>query len=208
MVYKTEFLLINNTYKMTDQEIIKEIRYGNITSSERALKYMYASFYSMTEHMILKNSGIKADAKDVFQDAMIVFYNKIKQDDFKLNSKISTFLYAISRNIWLKKLRDNKKSTNNLSIEDLHLIGTDDIQMVLEFSENQIILGDLLEKSGPKCVALLKAFYFEKLRIRKIAELQNYSSEQVVKNQKSRCIKKIKTLLMKNKNYRESLSTQ
>jgi len=145
--------------------------------------------------------------KDIFQDAMIVMYNKAKIESFELNSKLSTFLYSISRNLWLKHLRDNKLSSNNLVASDLQIKGGDDIHNELEFREDQKLLGDLLQKSGAKCVALLKAFYFEKLKMKKIVELQSYSSEQVAKNQKVRCIKKIRILLMENKEFRDSLGS-
>jgi len=122
-----------------------------------------------------------------------------------LTGKTSTYLYSIARNIWLRRLRDNKKKTNSISLEGIELISDQDIDRELVFSEDQIILGKLLNQSGEKCVALLKAFYFEKLKIRKIAETLNYSSEQVAKNQKAICLKKLKAILLKNKVYKNTL---
>lgn len=188
---------------MTDQELIEEIKTGHISSSQKAMRHLYKTCYPMTENMVRNNKGSIADAQDIFQDAMIVVYNRIKQEDFSISSKISTYTFGISRNLWLKNLRDNKKSSNNLDINEMHIDSSERIDEALEFSEQQIMLGKLLMKSGQKCFELLKAFYFEKLRVKKIAELQNYSSEQIVKNQKVRCIKKIRALMQSNHEYIE-----
>jgi len=190
---------------MTDKEIVEQIKNGTSVSSDRALTEMYRNCYKMIEHLVLTNNGVKDDAQDIFQDSMVVFYNKVKQNGFELTGKASTYLYSIARNIWLRRLRDNKKNTNNMSLEGIELVSAEDIDRELVFTEDQIILGKLLKQSGEKCVELLKAFYFEKLKIRKITELLNFSSEQVVKNQKSICLKKLKVIMMKNKVYKNTL---
>lgn len=195
--------MINNTYTMTDQELIEEIRTGDVISSQKAIRHLYKTCFPMTENIVRKNNGSAADAQDIFQDAMIIMYNKIKQADFSIASKLSTYTYGVSKNLWFKHLRDNKKSSNNLSISELQIDSFERIDEDLEFTEQQVMLGKLLMKSGQKCLDLLKAFYFEKLSVKKIVELQNYSSGQIVRTQKMRCIKKIRALMHSNNEFDE-----
>ena len=67
---------------------------------------------------VLKNSGDKDDAKDVFQNTLIVFYKKVLIENFELSSKISTYLFSIAKNLWLKKLRDEK--FKRIKLEEHH----------------------------------------------------------------------------------------
>src|ERR1700749_2568921 len=87
-------------YKMTDKEIIEGIKKGD----ERVLDYLYKKNYKMMVNMIIKNNGSEDEAKDVYQDALIVLWQKLLSIDFVLSSKISTFLYSICQNLWRKEL--------------------------------------------------------------------------------------------------------
>jgi DNA-directed RNA polymerase specialized sigma24 family protein len=60
---------------MKDQEVIDKILKGD----ERALDYLYTKNYKMMVNLILKNSGTETEAKDVFQDALVVFWQKNNQ---------------------------------------------------------------------------------------------------------------------------------
>ena len=191
---------------MTDQEIIKQLRNGTMRDSSKAIRMVYKEGYPLTESLIVKNSGTKNDAEDIFQEAMVVFYKKVKHPDFSLNSKISTYLFAVSRNLWLKKLRDNRVSSTGQVVEDLHLDAGIDIQLNMEYTEEQKMIGELMMETGNKCYELLKAYYFEKQRMKKIAELLEYASEQVAKNQKVRCMKKIRIVLDRKPSYLKCLS--
>lgn len=192
---------------MTDSELIEFIRQNNVKGSDLAMRQIYKECYPMTENLVLKNSGNMADAKDIFQEAMVVFYYKVKEDDFQLSSKISTYIYSISKNQWYKKIRANKKKIEVEMPEYLEV--ESNLKIVpsqKEYNESQIALAELLQKSGEKCVKLLRAFYIENLSMLKIAKILDYSSEQVAKNKKARCLKKIRAVMLQNKEYQEKLA--
>lgn len=193
---------------MTDLEIIEILRNNDIKGSTNALKTIYKNNYYMVEDYVKKNNGTKDDAKDLFQDSVIVLYKNIKKDSFLLSGKISTYLYSISRNLWLKKLRDTKIKTTEIDTHNESFSTSETIQLKIEYSENQIFLGRLLTKAGEKCKKILKAFYYDKQSMKTIAEMQGYSSEQVAKNQKLRCLKKIRSVLNEHGLYSEHLDTK
>ena len=78
-----------------DEKIILELKKGN----HKVFKLLY-QYYPMISNMIKKNNGSEEDAKDVFQDAIIIFYKKCLEPQFKLTARISTFLYAIAQKKW------------------------------------------------------------------------------------------------------------
>jgi len=159
----------------------------------------------MIESFITKNSGTKDDAKDVFQETVISLYNNIKNDKYALDCKLSTYLFAISKNNWYKKLRKNGRMSNLEDNEYLQISSDEDIHSNLVYTEQQMLIGKLLHKVGQECGKILKLFYFEKMRMVKIAATLNYSSEQVAKNQKSKCMKKLRVVVLSSEDIQHQL---
>ncbi len=83
-----------------DELIIAEIRRKN----EVALQELYKVHYPMIVHFICSNNGTEQEAKDIYQDAIIAFYERVLQPDFVLTCKIKTYIYAVCRRLWLKRL--------------------------------------------------------------------------------------------------------
>lgn len=191
---------------MKDNLIFKLIKEESVVNNESALKAIYTSNYYMIENFVLSHGGSKDDAKDIFQDTVITFYNNVKKNQFELKSKISTYLYSISRNIWFKKLRDNKIQIAGEDFDNIkELSSNEDIHSSLEYTEEQFLIAKLLKTAGDKCKQLLTLYYYEKMRMKKISAELGYASEQVAKNQKAKCMKKIKAAVLNNEFYKRNL---
>ena len=81
-----------------------EVVLGILNNSDVILKRVYIAYFPMILKLIINNSGTPDDAKDIYQEAIIVLYNKIKSGDFELTSKLKTFIYSVCRRLWLKRL--------------------------------------------------------------------------------------------------------
>ena len=189
---------------MTDQQIITTLKESSIKGCEQALNHVYKSYYAMIESFVLQNNGTKDDAKDVFQDTVMSLYRNVKNDKYSLDSKLSTYLFSIGKNNWYKKLRKNGR-VSHLEEEHKHVSTDEDVHGDIEYTEQQKLIGKLLHKVGEECNKLLKLFYFEKMRMVKIATLLDYSSEQVAKNKKNKCMKKLRAVVLSNDNLQEQL---
>jgi DNA-directed RNA polymerase specialized sigma24 family protein len=80
---------VNNSLKSsvpTDREVIL----GILNNSEDTLNKLYKAYFAMVLQFILNNNGNEDDAKDVYQEAIIILYNKIKEGNFELSSKIES----------------------------------------------------------------------------------------------------------------------
>ena len=53
---------------MKDTEILDKITKGD----EDALKYLYKKYYRMMTKLVVTNNGTEEEAKDIYQDALIV----------------------------------------------------------------------------------------------------------------------------------------
>jgi len=83
-----------------DKAFLLELRKGE----RGAIQAVYEQAYSLCAAFVLNNNGTKDDAKDLFQEALIVLIQKLKIPEFELTANIKTYMYAIVRNLWLKKL--------------------------------------------------------------------------------------------------------
>ena len=105
----------------TDSEIIL----GILNNSDSILNRLYVGYFPMVLQLIINNNGDGDDAKDVYQEAIIILYNKVKTGDFELSSKLKTYLYSVCRRLWLKRLGqmnryggDIKDFQEYLSVDD------------------------------------------------------------------------------------------
>ena len=92
--------------RLSDEEIIAGLR----KRDNRVLEYIYKNSFQPVKQLVLNNAGSDNDAEDIFQEALIIIFKKLKEEDkFKLTSAFTTYIYSISRLLWLKHLRNIKK---------------------------------------------------------------------------------------------------
>ncbi len=182
--------------QLTDQEIITTIQSGDRVAINNALKVIYIANYESVKSLVFKSKGNAEDAADVFQQAIMVLYDHIRKGKFLGKSKLSTYLYAISRNIWYKTLKQENK-TFDLSLFDIHMstIATDEIENLVIVYEKKLTLSDLLEQLGESCKDILSDFYYSGMSLKEIAEKFDLANEATAKNKKYRCMVKLMQLV-------------
>lgn len=178
----------------TDREVVL----GILNNSEEALNKLYVGYFPMVLQFILNNNGNEDDAKDVYQEAIIVLYNKIKSGNFELSSKLKTYLYSVSRRIWLKKLAQQSKKTNNISEFENVLAVDEDMevheQKDMQFSKMKIALEGL----GEPCKTIVEDFYIHNLSMQNICEKFGYTNTDNAKTQKYKCLQRLKKIFFQS----------
>lgn len=74
----------------------------------QAYEQMYRNYFHQVAIFVKKNSGQEADAKDIFQEALIIFINKIRLPDFELTAPAGKFLVGIAKLLWLNRIKKIK----------------------------------------------------------------------------------------------------
>lgn len=160
---------------------------------------MLASVYKKSLPMITayvkQNNGSQQDGEDICQDAIFIFTQNIQKPDFVLSSEASTYIMAIAKNLWLKKLTSPKLNQQLAKAEiEFQNLSEDDEQEV-----NQLIrikqLSHALQQLGEPCHSLLKHFYFLKKTMTEIAEYFHYTNPENAKNQKYKCLQRLKKMM-------------
>lgn len=169
--------------KLSDADIIEKIKKGDETS----LDFLYKKHYRMMVSMILRNNGSEQEALDIFQDALIVFWQKAKSDDFKLTSKISTYLFSVCQNLWRKELDRKRK------FEESDKEGSEENNF--EQQEMIKIIHDCINELGDSCKQILTYHYFDGMSMDKIAEKMGLANSDTAKTKRYKCKKRLDELI-------------
>ncbi|WP_033563336.1 RNA polymerase sigma factor [Sphingobacterium sp. SYP-B4668] len=181
-----------------DQEIVD----GILAGDNLALDAIYKLYYPSISHMILQNNGSEEEAKDIFQEAVIVLYDKVTFGNFELKSKLKTYLYSICRRLWLKQLNRSGASyaTNDINDYQDTLQYEDDIakheEQDLKFSQMEAAMNKL----GEPCKTILQDFYINNHSMQEICEKFGYTNTDNAKTQKYKCLQRLKKLFFLNDN--------
>lgn len=179
---------------MEDQKIIDLIK---SQKHDKVFTTLY-KYFPVVKKMIVANGGRSEDAEDIYQEALIVFYKKAGSEDFKLTSSINTYLYSISKFMWMDQFKKQQKHAF-VDIEKEHISESDPIAIGFNAAietENQLKLAEkVISELGDRCKELLILFYFQSKKLKDIATKMGYNSENTAKNQKYKCLETAKLKL-------------
>jgi RNA polymerase sigma factor (sigma-70 family) len=182
--------------EITEQKLLEGLALNN----RKAIETIYKQHYNMVQSMVLNNSGYPDDARDIFQEAMIVLYEKVRSGSFELNCQLKTYLYSVCRRLWLKRLNQMQR----ISPEVESLGETVPVEEELEKHEQRnqdfLVMEQSLNNLGEPCRSLLKAYYLEKKNMVEIAGDFGYTNADNAKNQKYKCLMRLKKIFSQTKN--------
>lgn len=153
---------------------------------------------------MLKNSGSEEDARDLFQDVILVLFQKVRNDSFLLTCSLSTYLFSVSRLLWFKELSKRKHiSASSIILED-YADNDKDIHETAELNDRLEIYRRTFESLSVDCQKVLR-YFIEGMSITEITQKMGYKSEQHTKNRRYRCklslIKQIKSIYSLEEEY-------
>lgn len=185
--------LLMNVKTPSDSQLLADLRKSG-GAEEQALSIIYRNNKSLVEKLILKNGGSKEEAKDVFQDAVIDFYENVQEGKFRGQSTISSYLYSIARFKWLNRLKRRKTETRIIDTQQ-HEIFEESFEMNYIEKENESQVFEIFEQLGTSCKELLIYTMYYSYSMADVISKLKFNSEQVARNQKYRCLKKLKEKL-------------
>ncbi len=186
------------------QQLLLALQQPNI---DQPVAELYRQFHPSVLAMVIAQGGTEEDANDVFQDSMLSFVQTVKAGKFRGESSIKTFFISIARHLWMNELRSRQRRQqrheNYMQTSD-HWQAPPAGSVVCQSKGIETVF----EHIGEVCRQLLLGFYFEKKSMRQLLEAFNYDNEQVLRNKKSKCLKKAKELLASDTLLTESLKSQ
>ncbi len=167
---------------------------GIAAEDKGSIEQLYRQHYNMVQTMVIANAGSKDDAADLFQETVIVLYEKVKTGNFELQCLLKTFLYSVARRLWLKKLQQQQKfNSQPEGLEDVVPV-EDEIEQHLKLQNDFTIMEMAMSKIGEPCKSLLQAYYLQKKHMNTIATEFGYTNADNAKTQKYKCLVRLKKL--------------
>lgn len=170
------------------EEIISAIRSKKEING--AIQYLYSTHYRYLERYVRQNNGDEDDAADIIQECFLVFIKLIEENKFRQEASIKSYLYAITKNLWITELRKRKSMTmrGEIYTQEKEAIETDISSTLIKNESHELIMG-IFKELGEKCKSILYKFYYEDLSMKEIMMLEDFSNEQVLRNKKYKCLK-------------------
>jgi RNA polymerase sigma factor (sigma-70 family) len=172
---------------LTDNELLYLLK----TEENASFGVLYKFYFPSVSSYVRKNKGSGEDAEDIFQEAILVLLNKVRETDFVLTSSLKTYLFAISKNLWLKRLRDNKL----ISVDDLEVYQWESDSFSMEFSPEQTIdekVNSWLTKITANCQRILKAIFFYSEPMDSVMKRMGWKNRHTAASQQYKCIQQVK----------------
>jgi RNA polymerase sigma factor (sigma-70 family) len=182
---------MNKVKVFSEEEFIEGLRNGNDAVMDR----LYRLHYPTIEHFIISNNGTEDEARDIYQEAFIIFYESIRDNSLELSCKIKTYLYSVCRRLWLKRLSYKSKYLSKLQDNEEFIVFEDTDE---ENSKNELrfnIMEESLQKLGEPCRTILEDYYINDLSMQQITDKMGYTNADNAKNQKYKCLSRLKKIV-------------
>ena len=167
---------------------------GLARNDKKAIETIYKNNFNMVQALVINNNGSADDAKDVFQEAMIILYEKVKSGTFELNCQIKTYVYSVSRKLWLKKLMQQNRFVSHGENSDNLVSVEEDLEEHEKRNSEFFMMEKAISSLGEPCKSLLEAYYLQKKTMQDIAASFGYTNADNAKNQKYKCLMRLKKL--------------
>lgn len=179
--------------ELSEEKLLEALKSGIRTDENKALKQMYRNHYPSIEAYVLQNSGNEEQAKDVFQDGLVILFRHVVEGKFKAKSTLKTYHYSICRFLWLKRLRKEQK--NEPLSENFDQVFSDDPLVRFAQTEERSWVSEIWKKISDSCIEVLKMSIFYQYSMKEIAIEMEFQNSQVARNKKAKCLQALRKAL-------------
>lgn len=168
-------------------EILERPVVDTLSARNRFFEETYESVFPTVASFVHQMNGSYQDAKDIFQDALIIYFERITENSLKINVSPERYILGIAKHLWLRKFKDDRKK---VALDDFERVLYLPIDFFPSVRTKRVL--QFVEAAGNKCLDLLRSFYYERLGLKEIASTFGYGSEHSVSVQKYKCLEKVR----------------
>jgi len=179
----------------TDDQIIE----GIYRKDKSVVDWLYKKQFGRIQNFILNRGGDIETVKDVFQEAMLIVYSKIRDRGLKLTCSFSTYFFAICRNLWFHELRMRNRAGSDFMVHE---------HMVQEPAEQQEMQSELVElikyhfnNLSEDCKKVLE-LHFKRKTLTDICMILGYKDVKYTADRKYRCKKSLFNRVVNDPKYK------
>jgi RNA polymerase sigma factor (sigma-70 family) len=176
-----------------DSRLLEALRNGD----DGALEELFRRNRRPVASLVIRSHGTEDDVEDVLQEALVVLWERIRSGSFEYQARLSTFIYATAKNIWMRRLARQRRELPADS-EMFEVAGGDPTpDEELEGNERIAAVQAAMEKIGNPCRELLLLYYWEERSMEEIAGRLGFANADTAKSKKYQCKKALEQLVKK-----------
>ena len=159
-----------------DQKLIDAINKGDTKAYAQLVNRYKDLVYTLAIRMFRN----REEAEEVAQDTCIKVFKSL--DKFKGDSKFSTWIYKVTYNTCLDRIKKNKKHLNDVAIDEFTFNKLETIDNALDNlikEEKNRLIKNCINKLPEDSSALITLFYFEDLSLEEISKIINIEANTV-----------------------------
>jgi RNA polymerase sigma factor (sigma-70 family) len=188
--------------KFSNEEIIE----GILNNNSKILRCIYSENFPKVKQHICINGGSEDEAADIFQESILVIFEKARNEKLMLTVKFSTYLYAVAKVVWMAYLRKNRKEEEDFQFSEPELeYGIGEVDKYVVENERFKLVWKYFENISKDCQTIIRLFLDGK-SIEEVTQQMNYTSEQHTKNRRLRCKESLIKKIMADPKYKELCS--
>jgi RNA polymerase sigma factor (sigma-70 family) len=173
------------TYQRADGAWSEGLR----NNDPKAIQSLYVAHFTAVRHFVLKNNGSLDDAKDMFQEAITVLWLKAKDGTLLASTEPGAFLFQVSKNKWLDRLRSASQRT--MRVVPVEHIAAPESPDAAGLESRIQRLREVYDRMDGQCRNVLGRFYFQREDMATIAEALGVTEESI-RTIKYRCMMKLR----------------
>ncbi len=173
-----------------DARILDLIRRGD----EEGLVMLFNDTRATVTDFVLRNNGSSDDAGDILQEALVILWERVRNGKFEHAAKLSTFVFGVARNLWLRVLAGRKREPLRSPDHDPADTG-DSAEETLIRDEQAELIRRALDVIDATCRRLLLLFYWEERSMEEIAAMMGFANSATAKSKKYQCKKHLEVIL-------------
>ncbi|NML65648.1 sigma-70 family RNA polymerase sigma factor [Hymenobacter sp. RP-2-7] len=157
-----------------------------LTQRTATLSQLYRRTFPVVRQYVQQQGGTDQDAQDVFQDALVVFYEKMVAGTLTLTAEPGTYLAGVSRHLWQRE-RARRTRHPHLDLAEAPL------ETLAETDEPPLpAVRGYLAQLSEKCRGILLSFYYFGQPLTQVAATYGFNSVRSATVQKFKCLEHLR----------------
>ncbi|MBL7828305.1 MAG: sigma-70 family RNA polymerase sigma factor [Saprospiraceae bacterium] len=164
-----------------------------------ALRELYHAHRSDFFAFVQKKINVSpSEIADIYQDAMVIFFLNLQKGKIQeLPNGAMPYIIGIAKNLLLRRKHAAAREISFDPADEsfIHMLDfpQEHAEEPLEHAE-RLFIRERLTKLSENCLLIIKMFYYQNITIEKITQKMGYSSDEVTRVTKMRCIQKLRDM--------------
>lgn len=152
----------------------------------KVLSEIYRQYYPLVLGYIIRHGGGDSEAKDVFQESIMIVYNLVREQKLEIKTDFGSYLMGVAKRIWLRHLRNKSTHQKYLDTNEFESSEEHPSDKEIENEMEMSLIRKHIVRLGKECQQVLRLVAEGKTND-EIAKIMNYKSEKTVRTKKYKC---------------------